>query len=179
MLEMIFTWLLTIIATFGIQFGTGPVETPYVEPPQPAPVVVVEPILCPDALLLTVANPELQAATTQAVGRLTDALGCVPFVQEDNGHVVQFFPGWFSDTSDPSGFDWTWVPAGAFPSSHPTLVMVNPRCWERVDGDWSLGIAHELGHILGWADLDGHPYMTCPSITGEYYRSDLVVVCGP
>lgn len=169
-------------------FSYGQTMTPVLEPVTPAPVpepavVAATPAVCPFARPIWVGDPALQAPTARAIERLTEALGCVPFTPGPDGAVVRFVPSCFTDTIDPTGFDWTWVPAMALarPPAMPDLegVAINPRCWERVEGDWSIIIAHELGHRLGWADMDGHPYMTCPLIVGTYYRADLVVVCGP
>ena len=149
--------------------------------PAPAPELTPAPeqvAPCSFAQDITVADTALQDATTLGIARLTDALGCVPFTPGRGGIIVQFDPVWFSATSDPSGFDWTWVLAAA-PFAGPTRVIINPQCWDRVNGDWSIVIAHELGHHLGWLDMDGNPYMACPLVEGEYYRSDLVVVCRP
>jgi len=158
---------------------TVPTEAP-VPVPTLAPVLVVP---CSFAKNIAASDPVLQDAMVRGVARLTDVLGCVPFTLGNGGITVQFAGDWFTDTSDPGGIDWTWVPAAkpvGWLTDHPELdgVLINPRCWARVSGDWSIVIAHELGHHLGWLDLDGHPYMACPLVEGEYYRDDLVVVCG-
>jgi len=154
-------------------------QTPTPDVPTAVPVTVVPLIPCAYAQPFSVVDFALEDATTRAVGRLTAVLGCVPFTPGPDGAVIMF-DALFFDNSDAFGFDWYWVPAAGFlPDHQDKRILINPRCWARVDGDWSLAIAHELGHGLGWADMDGHPYMTCPLVAGEYYRSDLVVVCGP
>jgi len=170
MLHWIFSLIIAIISlAHSVQAAPSAV---------PESVVAMAPAPCAFAQPIAIANPELQDATTRAVGRLTDALGCVPFTPGQGGVTIQFSLGFFMN-DDSSGFDWNWVPAAASWPGQSKIVRVNLRCWERVTGDWSLVIAHELGHELGWNDLDGHPYMTCPLVEGEYYRDDLAVVCGP
>ena len=175
--------VLAVLALFNQAQAMAP--TPAPAPPIASSVTLAPVAPCDYAQPIVVVNPELQDVTVRAIERLTEILGCVPFTLGPSHLQIQFASEWFTDTFDPSGFDWTWVMAAAAGApGWPDMgkwngIPINPHCWERVTGDWSIVIAHELGHHLGWADMDGHPYMTCPLISGTWYRADLVVVCGP
>jgi len=127
---------------------------------------------CPEQLTYRV-DPALADVAARANVLLAEAwFGCLPFALSDDGPIIVGF----SEAQFESDF-WYWISAGASPG--PGYVNINRRCWDRLDGDWAPTLAHELGHNLGWLDLDGHPYMELGLMAGEHYRNDLVVVCGP
>ncbi len=103
-----------------------------------------------------------------AITLWTDVFGCLKFQVDGQGAIIRFG-------------DECWpgerITACTRRSLTPVEIHVNPDCWP-ITGEWPRAFAHELGHILGYTDLDGNPYMTSsPPRPGTQYRSDGVVVC--
>ena len=103
-----------------------------------------------------------------AISLWTAVFGCLKFQVDGQGAVIRFG-------------DECWPGERITPCARrgltPVEIHVNPECW-LTTGEWPRAFAHEIGHVLGYTDLDGNPYMTSsPPRPGTHYRSDGVVVC--
>ncbi len=125
---------------------------------------------CADVVTAVVADTELLSTANTAIGMWTDVFGCMKFeVVSGPSNVLVHFG------------DVCWpgerICACARVSTTPMQIFVNPTCWP-LTGQNERMLAHELGHMLRYSDLDGNPYMTSsPPRPGTDYRADGVVVC--
>lgn len=130
----------------------------------PAPVMVT-PTPMPACTAVPQADATLAEATRRAVRLLEPSVGC---------------PSWAGVSVVVAQFDGTWervLSRVRLYSPTHKVVEVDATCLAVVP-DWAPVIAHELGHTLGWLDLDGHPYMSVARQSGTSYRpGDLAVVC--
>lgn len=141
----------------------------------PGPIPVPTPVDGPKyfAQTIYVVSPELEPYVRGAIALLARSLGYSPFQVTGPGGDIEILlrmpvlgdriiaeaaPRWLNP----------WV--------EKQWININPYCFPRVGG-WEETIAHELGHMLGWRDLDGHPYMAVPLVSGTYYGDNLVVMC--
>lgn len=158
-----------------------PPPAPPPPPPSPAPTWPAATANCASSQVLTVSDPSLTISTEAAIGLLTDALGCVPFTVGDAGATVMFRD--FQATNLEFGRLSGWVnlsprlvaATGFFSDGHRE-IWVNSTCWPLVGG-WPEMIAHELGHLLGWRDMDGRPYMAAPIPQGARLGSNAIIEC--
>lgn len=171
--------IVAVLATVAL-IAPDPGEPPPIPTPTPVTQTITPPLLpratpapltaCASIQVVTVADSELAGVTQAGIDLLTEALGCVPFVLGEGGVSVAFHDfakSWYSLRllSTVAGYaDGHWE------------VWVNPVCWSLVS-DWAETLAHELGHMLGWGDMDGHPYMTWPAPPGARVGPGSIIEC--
>lgn len=168
---MIIIAVLAAVAMIAPDPGEPPLDpTPIA---QPVAAATTAPALlgdCGSVQVVTITEPTLVNSTQVGIGLLTDALGCVPFRVGSGGTPVAFHDfadSWYSLRllSSVTGYsDGHWE------------IWVNPVCWPLVGG-WPETIAHELGHLLGWRDMDGHPYMAAPAPLGARVGPNAIIEC--
>lgn len=121
-----------------------------------------------------IASPELESAVRGGIVLLADALGYSPFqiAGPDADIEVRLAIPFLGERVVTEA-----VLKRVNPNLDHSWIDVSPYCFSRVIGGWEVAIAHELGHMLGWQDLDGNPYMTMPLVAGEYYGDNWIVMC--
>jgi hypothetical protein len=156
-----------------------PTVAPEVEHPEPESAQPVElelppsppaPAACPSVVTVDVLDAGLLSTVNTAISNWTEVFGCIKFEVVTSGAQVNAL---FGDVCWPG----QRIPGCSRTSTSPKQVFVNPTCWP-LTGQNARMITHELGHMIGFSDLDGNPYMTSsPPRPGTRYRADGVVVC--
>ncbi|OHA52480.1 MAG: hypothetical protein A3A30_04970 [Candidatus Terrybacteria bacterium RIFCSPLOWO2_01_FULL_48_14] len=126
---------------------------------------------CNSTFTVSILSPELKKLVDGAIAQYASIFGCQKFVYRNDSPDIVVSIGPLDDAGN-----GRWIAAAIVYPEPPHEVIVNEKCWGMVRYTW-IDIAHEFGHVLGWNDLDGHPFMVAPAPSGAYVGENLIIMC--